>query len=463
MTDWTPLDEKELLRETSGEAYYDNTSPQDHQAASRTVGGGFGDASSPTGGATQVADVPPPPRASGKEITREMIMKALEKQGTRRRPHATADDPYAEEKWLASQSHLHLNGCHIGRITNLRSLQTLEVLYLYDNQISLIENVAPLRRLTHLYLTNNNIREISGLAGLPNLQKLYIEKNCLTTVSGLEQCPSLEELHVSQQRLPPGTPLAFAPACMAALSVSLRVLTAGQCNISSASVGQLRGLSRLRRLDLSHNGLDAFEALDPVVQPCGLLGSLDLRGNPICKQSKYRDTIILMNDSVTTLDDEPVQAQHREFLLRLHIRRMKAQLAAELKEEEKAAAAAAAAAAGGVDQDGPGAGASGPTPSGGSVGGGTAPSGGSFGAGPIPPASAGPAAAVHGHGHGHGVAGAAHRVPPRTGGFAAPPGGGPGAGGSGGAARSLSRNTSTSGRVAVQAVTLGMDGLGLSR
>ncbi|KAG2434773.1 hypothetical protein HXX76_007658 [Chlamydomonas incerta] len=462
MTDWIPLDEKELLRETSGEAYYDTTSPQEHQA-SRGTDAGFGDASSPTGGATQVAASPPPPRTTGKEITREMIIKALEKQGTRRRPHPTHEDPYAEDKWLASQSHLHLNGCHIGRITNLRSLQTLEVLYLYDNQISLIENVAPLRRLTHLYLTNNNIREISGLAGLPNLQKLYIEKNCLTVVSGLELCPSLEELHVSQQRLPPGTPLAFAPASIAALSVSLRVLTAGQCNISSGSVGQLRGLSRLRRLDLSHNGLDAFEALDAVLQPCALLGSLDLRGNPLCRQPKYRDTLILMNDSVTTLDDEPVQAQHREFLLRLHIRRMKAQLAAELKEEEKAAATAAAGA--GAEQGGPAGGSgTGPTPSGGSFGAGPMPSGGSFGAGP---AGHGAAAAAA---HGHGVAGAAHRVPPRTGGFAAPPAGG-GGGGTGGASRSLSRNTSasgaggksSSGRVAVQAVTLGMDGLGISR
>ncbi len=58
---------------------------------------------------------------------------------------------------------------------------------------------------------------------------------------------------------------------------------AGQCNISSASVGQLQGLSRLRRLDLSYNALDSFEALDPVVQPCAVLGSLDLRGNPICR------------------------------------------------------------------------------------------------------------------------------------------------------------------------------------
>lgn len=32
MTDWIPLDEKELLRETSGEAY-DNTSPQEFQVS----------------------------------------------------------------------------------------------------------------------------------------------------------------------------------------------------------------------------------------------------------------------------------------------------------------------------------------------------------------------------------------------------------------------------------------------
>lgn len=158
-----------------------------------------------------------------------------------------------------------------------------------------------------------------------------------------------------------------------------------------------------------------------------------------------------------------VAAQHREFLLRLHIRRMKAQLAAELKEEEKAAAAA------GAEQAGTGAAAAGlaatgPTPSGGSFGAGPARSGGSFGAGPAGQGSAASAA------HGQGVTGAAHRVPPRTGGFTAPPPGG-GGGTSGVGSRSLSRNTSTSGtggksssgRVAVQAVTLGMDGLGLSR
>ncbi|GLC65261.1 hypothetical protein PLESTF_000269800 [Pleodorina starrii] len=268
------------------------------------AGGGFGDPPDPDG-----ADGPHNggngngPR---REVTREMVLRALESKGNRRRPGAGVDDPYAEDRFLAAQSHLHLNGRGITRIANLRPLTTLEVLYLYDNQISVIENVSHLRRLTHLYLANNVVREISGLAGLVSLQKLYLEQNCLQLVSGLEACPSLEELHVSGQRLPPGTPLSFDPASIAALAPSLRVLTASRCGITSASLRGLAGLSRLRRLDLSHNAIDAFEPLDAAVQPCVVLSNLDLRGNPVCRLPKYRDTLILMNDSVTTLDDEPV-------------------------------------------------------------------------------------------------------------------------------------------------------------
>lgn len=210
-------------------------------------------------------------------------------------------------------------------------MQTLEVLYLYDNCISVIENVATLRRLTHLYLANNQITSISGLAGMRNLAKLYLEHNCIQVVSGLEACPALEELHISSQRLPPGTPLQFDAPSVAALGRSLRILTCAHNGITSASLPQLAGLCRLRRLDLSHNAIDAFDAIDTVVQPCAVLQNLDLRGNPIVKAPKYRDTLILMNDSLGTIDDEPVTPQQREFLLRLNIRRMKAQLAAELK------------------------------------------------------------------------------------------------------------------------------------
>lgn len=60
-----------------------------------------------------------------------MVLRALERQeekkGVRRRPLKSADDPDAEDKYLAQQSHLHLNGLGISRIANLRGLKTLEV------------------------------------------------------------------------------------------------------------------------------------------------------------------------------------------------------------------------------------------------------------------------------------------------------------------------------------------------
>ncbi|GFR50354.1 hypothetical protein Agub_g12563, partial [Astrephomene gubernaculifera] len=408
MTDWVPLDEKELLQEDDNKAYHDNASPQEQQAPR---GEPFSD---PPG------EAPTGRNNSGREVTREMILRALERQrqGAWRRGSGgpTSEDPHAEDRFLAAQSHLHLNGLHIGRIANLKPLTTLEVLYLYDNHIRVIEGLSHLRRLTHLYLSNNDISQLSGLAGLGCLQKLYIEQNCLQVISGLESCPSLEELHVSSQRLPPGTSLTFHPASITALAPTLRILTAAHCAISSAAVRGLAGLYRLRKLDLSYNAVDAFEPLDAVVGPAGQLGSLDLRGNPVCRLPKYRDTVILMNDSVTSLDDEPVTAQNREFLLRLHIRRMKAQMAAEAKEDAVATTSATAATT-----------ASGASGSCGRTSGcGTA-------AAAAAPSTSGMGMSGHGYGggdaygnngnnssSGHGVSGAPSRVPPRTGGFHPP-------------------------------------------
>lgn len=272
-------------------------------------------------------------------------------------------------------------------------------------------------------------------------------------VSGLEACPALEELHISSQRLPPGTPLQFDAPSVAALGRSLRILTCAHNGITSASLPQLAGLCRLRRLDLSHNAIDAFDAIDTVVQPCAVLQNLDLRGNPIVKAPKYRDTLILMNDSLGTIDDEPVTPQQREFLLRLNIRRMKAQLAAELKEQGAAGGEAEGGGAGaGVGKGSPAAGYG----QGGGVQGGHYAQGSGPGSG-------------HGAGHGPalGVSGASSRVPPRTGGFHAG-----GAGGRGGLSRSGSGargspglgsgpGSAAGGQRAVHGVTLGMDGMSL--
>jgi hypothetical protein len=65
--------------------------------------------------------------------------------------------------------------------------------------------------------------------------------------------------------------------------VCARTPPAAHNGISSEGVASLVGLQRLRRLDLSHNGLDSAEALEGLLQPAAQLQSLDLRGNPLCR------------------------------------------------------------------------------------------------------------------------------------------------------------------------------------
>ncbi|KAG2490809.1 hypothetical protein HYH03_010731 [Edaphochlamys debaryana] len=453
MSHWEPLDERVLLQENSiaPGAYLDNSSPQEHQAPQNAFADASESGQSSLDGRHGAA-------GGGREISREMILRSIERQGTKKRPHVHSEDPHAEDKFLAAQSHLRLNGLHVGRIANLAPLKTLEVLYLYDNQITVMENLSVLRRLTHLYLANNSISAIQGLAGMKFLQKLYLEGNCVQVVSGLEAVPSLEELHLSNQRLPPGAGLTFDPASVAALAPSLRILAVSSCGLTSDTLAPVAGLPRLRRLDAAHNGVDSVEALEGVVGRMAVLGNLDLRGNPVCKQPKYRDNVILMNDAVQTLDDEPVTTQQREFLLRLHIRRMKNALAAEMKGGGEEPQQSQHGGAGGAGQ-GP---SHGHAPG---LGGGLEGQGQAHGQGQDPRGPQG----MHLPHSASGISGSS-RLPPRTGGFNQPhasatvPGG---AGGASGAQRGLSRNASGgsrggSGRGGVAAVTLGMDGMSLS-
>ena len=124
-----------------------------------------------------------------------------------------------------------------------------------------------------------------------------MEGNSLQVVDGIAGLTRLEELHVSSQRLAPGTSLEFEPASMHGLARSLSVLCSLQNGLTDDSVAPLQ--------------------------------SLDLRENPVCKAAKYRDQVILASEVLRTLDEEAVSTTQRDFLLRLHIKKMKAQLKAE--------------------------------------------------------------------------------------------------------------------------------------
>ncbi len=167
----------------------------------------------------------------------------------------------------------------------------------------------------------------------------------------------------------------------------------------------LRGLGELRKLDLSQNQLSSFELLDEVVRDAPRLLTLQLAGNPVCRNPKcapracargragrgtsrtaagtstrhgrrerllrgtrargprvswegsrtcleaqcsampacgpawrrvdrcpslrpcvcerrYREQVIVMSDSVSVLDGQPVLQQQREVLMRLQVRKL---------------------------------------------------------------------------------------------------------------------------------------------
>ena len=161
-------------------------------------------------------------------------------------------------------------------------------------------------------------------------------------MAGLHNLPRLEELHISGQRLPPpsedgmGGGLYFDTRSMLAVSPTLRILNAVDCGITDESAAALPPLPALRKLDLSGNCMEIAECLELVLGSAQRLTTADLRGNPFCKNGahsgagatgqRYRDSIILMSDSLEELDGETVSGQQRQFLLRLQISKLKRQV-----------------------------------------------------------------------------------------------------------------------------------------
>ncbi|GAX80353.1 hypothetical protein CEUSTIGMA_g7792.t1 [Chlamydomonas eustigma] len=263
-----------------------------------------------------------------KLITKEMIIRALERQNIKLQREADV------LKVMTKQTHLHLNAHHVTHVGSVlpKLMQSLEVLYLYDNAISNMDDFTGLQSLTHLYLQNNNIERIQGLSGLRNLSKLYLQGNRISVVSGLQNLPSLEELHLSNQRLPPDSEgLSFDVQAMLSIAYTLRVIVASDCGITDMSAASLPPLPQLRKLDLSNNALEVIECLEVLVKSAPRLTSAELHGNPFCKgptgsAQKYRDAMILLSDSLTCLDGEQITEQQRSFLLRLHIKKLKQQV-----------------------------------------------------------------------------------------------------------------------------------------
>ncbi|NXP74746.1 PPR42 phosphatase, partial [Ramphastos sulfuratus] len=214
---------------------------------------------------------------------------------------------------LRKITHLNFSDKSIDVIGDFSLCKNLRVLYLYDNQIRQIQNLDFALNVTHLYLQNNCIAAMENLSSLKNLEKLYLGGNCITVLEGLDKTDKIRELHMESQRLPLGEKLVFDPCSLSSLAKSLSVLNISNNNVEGLEeLAVLENLSDLRAAD---NQLQCMKDLELALKKWTKLCRMDLTGNPICQEPKYRDRIVVQSPTLESLDGKEINKVERQFLL----------------------------------------------------------------------------------------------------------------------------------------------------
>ncbi|XP_063217979.1 protein phosphatase 1 regulatory subunit 42-like isoform X4 [Bacillus rossius redtenbacheri] len=210
---------------------------------------------------------------------------------------------------LDSVTHIKLHDSFIHEIGDISQCLNLTVLYLHNNCIERIDNLQHASNLTHLYLQKNRIAKMENLSGLQKLRKLYLGQNYITVLEGLERLTKLEELHIEKQNMPPGEALYFDPRTISSLSACLRLLnTAGN---GLASIGDLAALGQLRSLCAQDNCLDDICDICDTLKQWPFITSIAVQGNPVAKQRKYKENIIVSSPPSLGLAKQlPVGVRH---------------------------------------------------------------------------------------------------------------------------------------------------------
>ncbi|KAM5280874.1 LOW QUALITY PROTEIN: protein phosphatase 1 regulatory subunit 42 [Ctenodactylus gundi] len=214
---------------------------------------------------------------------------------------------------LKKVTHINFSDKNIDAIEDLSLCKSLTVLYLYDNRISQISNLNYATNLTYLYLQNNCIACIENLQSLKKLEKLYLGGNYIAVIEGLEGLEELRELHVENQRLPLGEKLLFDPRTLRSLAKSLSIL-----NISNNNIDDIRDLEILQNLNhliAVDNKILHVKVLEFLLNKLMKLSKMELNGNPVCLQPKYRDKVILASKSLDFLDGKEIKNMERQFLI----------------------------------------------------------------------------------------------------------------------------------------------------
>merc|ERR1712106_187272 len=184
------------------------------------------------------------------------------------------------------------NGANLTKIGDLSELTNLVKLYVRDNQITSISSVSTAPKLTHLYIIDNFINELASITRLSHLEKLYAGRNRIQIIEGLANLDNLLELHLESQQLDRGEKLHIEPASLSALKW-------------------------LQVLNISNNNIDNLEFVNNL-NTCIRLNEVDLRNNPLTRQNRYRDNVIINVKQLRFLDGKDIAPNERDFVTKWH-------------------------------------------------------------------------------------------------------------------------------------------------
>lgn len=216
---------------------------------------------------------------------------------------------------LATLTHLHMNDLKLTEMPDMSGYFSAVCLYAYDNQIPNLKGIECLGKLEELQAQNNKITEIPPL-GPFQLMKVDLRNNEISEIKGFENQHFIYELYLSRQRVPE---VILTPNCFETLGESLETLEMAECGLSN--LRELFGLYHLRSLNLSGNKIDSLDHLGELLARLPELEKLDLTGNPVCSEVKYREKVIIMG-RFTELDGKDIPETQRETLLRMATRKI---------------------------------------------------------------------------------------------------------------------------------------------
>lgn len=202
---------------------------------------------------------------------------------------------------------------------NLESFPSLKILDLSYNEIGKVEGLDSLKKLEILNLQNNQIQKIEGLGYLQELKKLYLTRNCICRLEGLQYCMALEELTLSHQKMSHHEHLTIEEDSVIGMSNSLQSLELNDCHLKDTY--NLQFLRFLHTLQLKNNQIESVESFQHALVGLSSLANLQLQGNPIEQEPKYRDKIIMTNHSIEWLNEKKILVHERQFLFELHKRK----------------------------------------------------------------------------------------------------------------------------------------------